>query len=49
MRRTTGRRAGQINMDKSLHDEEAVLLGRDILKNGALLFDGENEAFSLWF
>jgi hypothetical protein len=26
----------------------AVLLGRDILKSGALLFDGENEAFSLW-
>jgi len=27
----------------------AVLLGRDMLKNGALVFDGENEAFSLWF
>jgi len=26
----------------------AVLLGRDILKNGTLLFDGENKAFSLW-
>jgi len=27
----------------------AVLLGRDILRNGALLYDGENGAFSLWF
>jgi len=26
----------------------AVLIGRDILKDGALLFDGQNEAFSLW-
>ena len=27
----------------------AVLIGRDILKKGTLLFDGENETFSLWF
>jgi hypothetical protein len=27
----------------------AVLIGRDILGQAALLFDGENEAFSLWF
>ncbi len=27
----------------------AVLIGRDILKNGTLLFDGQNNAFSFWF
>ena len=27
----------------------AVLIGRDILKHGTLLFDGENEAFGFWF
>ncbi len=27
----------------------AVLIGRDILKKGTLLFDGENETFSFWF
>ena len=27
----------------------AVLIGRDILKHGTLLFDGENETFSFWF
>jgi hypothetical protein len=27
----------------------AVLLGRDMLKKGAFLFDGDNSAFSLWF
>ncbi len=27
----------------------AVLIGRDILKKGTLLSDGENETFSLWF
>ena len=27
----------------------AALIGRDILKKGTLLFDGENETFSLWF
>ena len=27
----------------------AVLIGRDVLKKGTLLFDGENETFSLWF
>jgi hypothetical protein len=27
----------------------AVLIGRDILKKGTLLFDGENERFSFWF
>ncbi len=26
-----------------------VLIGRDILKKGTLLFDGENERFSFWF
>ncbi len=26
-----------------------VLIGRDILKKGTLLFDGENETFSFWF
>jgi hypothetical protein len=27
----------------------AVLIGRDILKQGALLFDGQNETLSFWF
>jgi hypothetical protein len=27
----------------------AVLIGHDILREAALLFDGENGAFSLWF
>jgi predicted aspartyl protease len=27
----------------------AVLIGRDILKNGTLLFDGQNNASSFWF
>jgi hypothetical protein len=27
----------------------AVLIGRDILKDGTLLFDGQNEASSFWF
>jgi hypothetical protein len=27
----------------------AVLIGRDVLKHGTLLFDGENESFSFWF
>ncbi len=27
----------------------AVLIGRDILKQGTLLFDGQNETLSFWF
>ena len=27
----------------------AVLIGRDILAHGTLLFDGENQMISLWF
>ena len=27
----------------------AVLIGRDLLKQGVLLYDGQNETFSFWF
>jgi hypothetical protein len=27
----------------------AVLIGRDVLERGTLLYDGENDAFSLWY
>jgi predicted aspartyl protease len=37
-----------VNVEPATHTV-AVLIGRDILKKGTLLFDGENETFSFWF
>jgi hypothetical protein len=41
-------RIGVARIVPATHTVE-VLIGRDILAHGTLLFDGENQIISLWF